>query len=84
MGKHAPLTAGANCALDEAGDGRTLCSRPGEEGHELQAEDFGEGRLLGLVANGVGEGEKSAGSKGGKAKLSSSMCRFGRLLERRG
>ncbi len=38
--EHPTLEIGTDLALDEAGDGRSLRSRSGEEGHELRANDF--------------------------------------------
>ncbi len=48
--KHAALEVGAEFALDEAGHGRTIAPRSGEEGLELLPDDFVKERLLGLVA----------------------------------
>ena len=48
--EHAALEVGAEFALDEAGHGRTIAPRSGEEGLELLPDDFVKERLLGLVA----------------------------------
>lgn len=62
MGQHTAFEIGSDLALDEAGDGRSLRSRSGEEGDELRADDLVQERLLGLVADVVCDGEASAGT----------------------
>ena len=62
VGEHAALEIGADFALDESGDGRSLRSRSDEKGHELRANDFVEKGVLGLVAGVFGDDEASAGT----------------------
>ena len=64
MGQHAALEIAADLALDEAGDGRARRASPGEERHDLRADDLMKEGLLGLVAGVVGDGWGSAGTGG--------------------
>jgi hypothetical protein len=66
VGQHAAFEIRADLPLDEAGDGRPFRSRAGEEGDELRADDFVQESLLGLVANVVGDGGRSAGTGRGR------------------
>ncbi len=64
VGEHTAFEIGADLALDEAGHGRTIAPRSGEEGLELLPDDFVKERLLGLVAFVLdGEGSVGTGAK---------------------
>ena len=62
MGEDSTFEIGADLLLDEPGNGRTLHSRPSQEGFELPANDFMKQGLFGLVAFVSDGGEESIGT----------------------
>ena len=62
VGEYAAREIRPDLAFHEAGDGRSLRSRSGEDGDELRTDDRLEEGLVGFVANVVGDGWASAGT----------------------
>jgi hypothetical protein len=67
MGEHTAFEVRPDLSLHEPGNGRTLPSRPSEEGFELLANDFVEKCLFGIVAFVLDGGKESTGAMGWSA-----------------
>jgi|JI10StandDraft_1071094.scaffolds.fasta_scaffold3910689_1 hypothetical protein len=68
MGEYATPEIRPDRAFHEAGDGRSLRSRSGEERSELRTDDRVEKGLLGLAAGVVGDNGLSAGTGTAKGR----------------
>jgi len=74
VSENSAVQIGAEFALDEAGHGRAIAPRSGEEGLELLPDDFVKERLLGLVAFVLdGEGSVGTGAKRRGERLESCL-----------